>query len=81
LSGASKRRFLKKARKNFFDAGSGALARPTPIAQRSRSLFASFSSEKEALAFPLPRSRLGCENRGYPGFARTPKADARWNAP
>jgi hypothetical protein len=41
---------LKKARKNFCSAGPWALAHPAPMTQHSKSLFASFSSEKEALA-------------------------------
>jgi hypothetical protein len=43
--------FEKKRAKNFRDAGSWVVASPTPTAQRSKSLFASFSSEKEALNF------------------------------
>jgi hypothetical protein len=40
----------KSGAKNFFDSGAWASAAPTPHAQHKKSLFASFSSEKEALA-------------------------------
>jgi hypothetical protein len=44
------RRFLKKAAQNFYDSGAGAFAKPAPMTQKSESLFAAFSSEKEVLA-------------------------------
>jgi hypothetical protein len=50
LQEVSKRPLFKKSgTKNFCSAGTWALAALTPMAQRSRSLFAAFSSEKEAL--------------------------------
>jgi hypothetical protein len=43
--------FLKKSSaKNFYHAGSWALASPTPPSQRHKSFFGSFFSKKEPLA-------------------------------
>jgi hypothetical protein len=42
--------FKKSGTKNLCYAGPWALAALQPVTQRSKSLFASFSSEKEALA-------------------------------
>jgi hypothetical protein len=42
--------FCKKRRKNSFESGSWALVFSKPMAQIQKSLFASFSSEKEVLA-------------------------------
>jgi hypothetical protein len=42
--------FCKKRRKNSFESGPWALRIPTPMTQIQKSLFASFSSEKEVLA-------------------------------
>jgi hypothetical protein len=41
---------LKKRSKKLLYAGPWAVARTTPMAQGNKSLFASFSSEKEVLA-------------------------------
>jgi len=41
--------FLKKRSKKFLSAGAWALLKPAPTAQIKKSLFASFSSEKEVL--------------------------------
>jgi hypothetical protein len=43
--------FLKKRTKKLLHAGPWAVAPPTPQAQSNKSLFASFSSEKEG-SFP-----------------------------
>jgi hypothetical protein len=42
--------FKKKEAKKFFYSGAWALAASKPMAQSKRSLFGSFSSEKELLA-------------------------------
>jgi hypothetical protein len=43
-------RFWEKAAQKLFESGPTPLNMPTPIAQIQKSLFASFSSEKEVLA-------------------------------
>jgi hypothetical protein len=49
-AGSGKQHFFEKKRaKNFCSAGAWAGAGTMPMAQHSKSLFASFSSEKEAL--------------------------------
>jgi hypothetical protein len=42
---------FKKSAQKFLLAGPWALVSSTPMTQRSKSLFASFSSEKEALTY------------------------------
>jgi hypothetical protein len=45
-----KKRLDAPRRKNFFESGPWALNTPTPMTQIHKSLFASFSSEKDVLA-------------------------------
>jgi hypothetical protein len=45
--------FRKKRRKNFFECGPQAPDLPTLMIQIQKSLFASFSSEKEVLAITI----------------------------
>jgi hypothetical protein len=53
-SGTRKRPlFRKKRRKNFFECGPQAPDLPTLMIQIQKSLFASFSSEKEVLAITI----------------------------